>query len=168
MEAQLQALDAVLRDELALVRALVGRLPYKMAVIRKNLVEQLARVTEAEAVDQQRLAQLEQSREDVLRDLCEALCVPHTSRLVELSGLLPSPWKQHFDATGLELKAAVEALRGGHESCQAMLRAATETVELTMSLVADRMRDSRVRLYGNAPRESDAPARSSVLLDWRA
>lgn len=168
MEAQLQALDAVLRDELDLVRALVGRLPYKMAVIRKNLVDQLARITEVEAVDQLRLAHLEQSREDVLRDLCDALGVPHTPRLIELSGLLPLPWKHQFDATGLELKAAVEALRVGHESCQTMLRAATETVELTMSLVADRMRESRVRLYGNAPREADAPARSSVLLDWRA
>lgn len=168
MDAQLKALDAVLRDELALVRALVGRLPYKTAVIRKNLVDQLARITEAESADQQRLATLEQTRERALLDLCGTLGVTPTRRLIELSPALPAAWRAHFDALGLELKSTVEELRTGHQACMAMLRAANETVELTMSLVADRMRDSRVNLYGHTPREAATPARSSVLLDWRA
>jgi len=168
MEAHLKALDAVLRDELDLVRALVGRLPFKTAVIRKNRVEQLARITEAELADHQKLASLEQARERALTDLCQAIGAPVTSRLVELSGWLPVSWQTHFDALGLELKAAVEDLRRGHETCTAMLRVASETIELTMSLVAERVRDTRVVLYGHAPKPQVSETRSSVLLDWRA
>jgi hypothetical protein len=168
MDAQLQALDAVLRDELTLVRALVERLPYKIALIRKNLVDQLGRLSEAELVDQQRLAVLEQARELALAELCEIMGVPPTSRLIELSSSLPVVWRQRFDDLGLQLKDAVKVLHEGHETCKVMLQAAFETLELTMGLVADRVQEPRVRVYGSAPRDPEPTPRSSVLLDWRA
>lgn len=161
METQLLALEATLRDEVAIYSTLANRLPFKLALIRKNRVEQLERLTLQEEADLKRLTELERSRTACVAELASRLAAP--PRLSAFLPLLSGEWNARLAPLGDKLRQHIAALREGHETAKILLKASLDYVDLTMNLVGQAVANAQPAMYGGAP-TAQAP---SLLLDWR-
>jgi len=166
MRDALGALEAILVDEVSLYRQLAQRLPFKLALIRRNRVDQLERLTHQEEADLRRLAELESVRHQAVDALLAHLPAGTPARLVELVLVLPEAWQTRFNTLGAELKGYCAQLQEGHARCVAMLHAGLEAIDITMSLVGQAAANNEPALYGrDAGTAMQAP---SFLLDRRA
>lgn len=167
METQLAALEAALRYEVSAYQILVNRLPFKLALIRKNRVDQLEHLTRQEEADLSRLVGFERERLESVKAILASL-PPGTEP--SLAGILPHlapEWRARLTPLGERLRELVGALRDGHETCKILLKASLEYVDFTMQLVSRTVANSQPLLYGGADEET--PLHSpSLLLDRRA
>lgn len=167
MEQQLTALETALRDEVAAYTVLVNRLPFKIALIRKNRVSQLENLTRQEEAEIKRLAELERCRIQAMRELRRLISNDVNSTLSGLLGHVPLGWRDRLAGLGESLRKLARELHDGHETCQVLLRASLEYVDFTMQLVASTLAQSQSDVYGGT--FSDGERRSpSILLDRRA
>lgn len=164
METQLMALEAALHDEVAIYSALVNRLPFKLALIRKNRIEQLERLTLQEEADLKRLSELERERMRCVTGLVAFIGSGVGPRLSSLVPHLSGAWRERLNPLGEKLRCLILALREGHETARVLLTASLDYVDLTMSIVGRAVTNAQSTLYGGAP-SVRAP---SLLLDRRA
>lgn len=164
METQLLALEAILRDEVAIYSTLVNRLPFKLALIRKNRIEQLDRLTQQEEADLKRLSKLERERAACVAELIPQLGSGVSPRLSAFLPMVPGAWRERLAPLGEKLRHHIEALREGHETAKVLLKASLDYVDLTMNLVGQAVANAQPAMYGGAP-SVQSP---SLLLDWRA
>ncbi|MBO9540055.1 flagellar export chaperone FlgN [bacterium] len=167
METQLAALEAALRHEVAAYQGLLNRLPFKLALIRKNRVDQLEHLTRQEEADLARLLGFERERNQSVQAILSAL---PAGTEPSLSGILPHltpDWHSRLAPLGDRLREQVGALREGHETCKILLKASLEYVDITMQLVSRTVANAQPLMYGGADEET--PLHSpSLLLDRRA
>lgn len=161
LEALLTELESLLRDELSAYTHLVNRLPFKIALIKKNRAAQLERLMAQEAGEMEVLSGLERQRAEVSRAIAQQMPQPATSLKELLPQLAPS-WQNRLAPLGDDLRARVEDLRAGNHSCQELLRLSIDYANYTLELVAQAATPDGMVYDGSV---SDAP---SLLLDRRA
>ena len=164
METQLLTLEATLRDEAALYSTLVNRLPFKLALIRKNRVEQLGRLTRQEEEEIRQLQVLERTRAACMSELAVLLGPGVEERLNTLLPRLSAEWRLRLSPLGEKLRQLTRTLKEGHETARVLLGASLDYTDLTMSLIGRAVAQSQTTIYG-APPIIQAP---SLLLDRRA
>lgn len=165
METQLSRLESILREEVSAYAALVSRLPFKIALIKKNRVEQLERMVGQEETEQKRLFELGAARVACVQDLITTM---PAGTSCTLSGILPhlgATWRRTLQELGEQLAQLVSALREGQATCTILLRTSLEFVDFTMQIVGRAMVNAQPALYGSEPAPAYAP---SILLDRRA
>jgi hypothetical protein len=167
METQLAALEAALRHEVAAYQVLVNRLPFKLALIRKNRVDQLEHLTRQEEAELARLVGFERERIESVQAILAALPAGAEPSLVGILPHLSSEWRGRLSPLGDRLRDLVKAVREGHETCRVLLKASLEYVDITMQLVSRTVANAQPLMYGGADEET--PLHSpSLLLDRRA
>jgi hypothetical protein len=166
MDKQLMALEAILRDEVAIYGALVSRLPFKIALIKKNRVPQLERITQQEEADYKRLAELEKHRAEVVQEILALMPKGVGPQLTSIAQHVALSWRDRLLAPSKQLVELARELKEGHETCRVLLRASLEFVDFSLQLVA-KAANAQPTVYGDAEPMTQVPTRS-VLLDWRA
>lgn len=163
MESSLTRLEGTLRDEIRAYTALVNRLPFKLALIKKQRIEQLERMVSQEEEELRQLAELELGRAATVRELCHLL--PGVEpRLAALLPHLPAARRATLTELGDSLVALTRRLREGHAEVAARLRTCLEVIDFTMDMVGQAVANAQPATYGGSP-GAYAP---SILLDRRA
>lgn len=161
LEEKLTELESLLRDELSAYTHLVNRLPFKIALIKKNRAAQLERLMAQESGEMEVLAGLERRR----AELSESLAAHFSQPAATLRDLLPQvtpAWRDRLAPLGEQLRVKVEELRAGNATCQELLRLSLDYVSYTLDLIAQAATPDGMVYDGSV-----APA-PSLLLDWRA
>lgn len=161
LEEHLAELESLLRDELSAYTHLVNRLPFKIALIKKNRAAQLERLMAQEAGEMEVLSGLEQRRAEVSRAIAQILPQP-AQALSELLPQLPDAWQKRLAPLGDELRAKVQDLQAGNQTAKELLHLSIEYANYTLELIAQAATPDGMVYDGSV---SQAP---SLLLDRRA
>lgn len=161
LEAQLAELEALLREELAAYVHLVNRLPFKLALIKKNRAVQLERLIVQEAGEMEVLGGLESKRAELSAAIAARLPQP-ASTLRELLPQLPAPWQGRLGSLGDELRVKVQELQAGNQTCRELLRLSVDYAAYTLDLIAQAATPEGMVYDGSV---AQAP---SLILDRRA
>lgn len=161
MESQLLELETLLRDELTVCGHMVNRLPFKLALIKKNRTAQLERLIVQEAEDMAAMGELEARRVAI----CEAIAREHPlaepTLKAQLSAL-PRAWQERLEPLGAELRTKVEELQAGNRTCRELLNLSIAYAAYTLELIAQAATPDGM---GYGDHGATAP---SLLLDRRA
>jgi len=161
LEEHLTELESLLRDELSAYTHLVNRLPFKIALIKKNRSAQLDRLMAQEAGEMEVLSGLDLRRTEVSRAIAQQLAQP-TQTLKDLLLQLPESWRNRLAPLGDELRAKVEDLQAGNQTCKELLRLSIDYAAYTLEVIAQAATPDGMVYDGSV---SQAP---SLLLDRRA
>lgn len=161
LEAQLTELESLLRDELTAYSHLVSRLPFKLALIKKNRATQLERLMAQEAEEMEVLSGLDRKRAEVSQAIARMMPLPADS-LKELLPQLSPDWQTRLAPLGEELRAKVQDLQAGNETCRELLRLSIDYASYTLDLIAQAATPEGMVYDGSV---AQAP---SLLLDRRA
>ncbi len=161
LDEPLAELEAILRDELAAYTHLVNRLPFKLALIKKNRTEQLGRLLTQEASEMRALDALELRRCEVSGAIASHFQAP-VQTLNELLPLLSPAWRKRLAPLGDDLRLKVADLQAGNHTCRELLRLSIDYATYTLDVIAQAATPDGLVYDGSV---AQAP---SLLLDWRA
>ena len=161
LDDQLAELESLLRDELSAYTHLVNRLPFKIALIKKNRAAQLERLMAQEASEMEVLDGLERRRAEVSAAIAQHLPQP-AQTLREMLPQLSAAWRERIAPVGDELRAKVSELQAGNGTCRELLRLSIDYAAYTLDLIAQAATPDGMVYDGSV---AQAP---SLLLDWRA
>lgn len=161
LDERLDELDSLLSGELSAYTHLVNRLPFKLALIKKNRTEQLERLMAQEAEEMQALAGIDRQRAEVMAALSALLPAPVTT-LRELLAELSGPRQARLAQLGEDLRAKVADLQAGNQTCRELLRLSIDYATYTLDLIAQAATPEGMTYDGSV---AQAP---SLLLDRRA
>jgi|GEM_PF-3407463 FlgN protein. len=161
LEELLAELESLLRDELSAYTHLVNRLPFKIALIKKNRAAQLERLIAQETGEMEVLSGLDLRRAEVSRAIAQQLPQPAQS-LKELLPQLSESWRNRLAPLGDELRAKVEELQAGNQTSKELLALSIDYANYTLEVIAQAATPEGMVYDGSV---SEAP---SLLLDRRA
>lgn len=161
LEERLGALESLLSDELSAYTHLVNRLPFKLALIKKNRAAQLERLMAQEAEEMEALSGHERRRAEVMEAIAGMLPQP-AATLRELLAQITGPRQARLATLGSELRAKVADLQAGNETCRELLRLSIDYATYTLDLIAQAAAPEGMTYDGSV---AQAP---SLLLDRRA
>ncbi|MNR86234.1 FlgN protein [compost metagenome] len=161
LEELLAELESLLRDELSAYTHLVNRLPFKIALIKKNRAAQLERLIAQETGEMEVLSGLDLRRTEVSRAIAQQLPQPAQS-LKELLPQLSESWRNRLAPLGDELRAKVEDLQAGNQTSKELLALSIDYAAYTLEVIAQAATPEGMVYDGSV---SEAP---SLLLDRRA
>jgi flagellar biosynthesis/type III secretory pathway chaperone len=161
LEELLAELESLLRDELSAYTHLVNRLPFKIALIKKNRAAQFERLIAQESGEMQVLDGLERQRAEVSEAIARMLPQPART-LNEMLPLIAPAWRERLAPLGSELRAKVDDLQAGNQTCRDMLRLSIDYAAFTLDLIAQAATPEGMVYDGSV---AQAP---SLLVDRRA
>lgn len=161
LDERLGELESLLSDELSAYTHLVNRLPFKLALIKKNRAAQLERLMAQEAEEMQVLAGIERQRAAIMTALSAQLPAP-VATLRELLAQLSGARAERLGKLGDELRAKVADLQAGNQTCRELLRLSIDYATYTLDLIAQAAAPEGMTYDGSV---AQAP---SLLLDRRA
>jgi hypothetical protein len=161
LESRLSELEVLLREELSAYTHLVNRLPFKLALIKKNRTAQLERLLVQEAAEMEALSALEVRREALAKAIAGNLPQP-AETFRGMLGQVPAEFRERLEPLGNELRAKVEDLQAGNRTCQELLRLSIEYAAFTLDLIAQAAAPEGMTYDGGV---NQAP---SLILDRRA
>lgn len=161
LDEQLAELESLLRDELSAYTHLVNRLPFKIALIKKNRAAQLERLMAQEASEMEVLNGLELKRSEVSAAIARILPQP-AQTLRDMLPQMPEAWRKRLAPLGEDLRAKVEDLQAGNHTCRELLRLSIDYASYTLDLIAQAATPDGGVYDGSV---AQAP---SLLLDRRA
>ncbi len=161
LEEQLAELESLLRDELSAYTHLVNRLPFKIALIKKNRATQFERLIAQESGEMEVLNGLERQRAEVSEAIARILPLPART-LNEMLPQIPVAWQERLAPLGSELRARVADLQAGNQTCRDLLRLSIDYAAYTLDLIAQAATPEGMVYDGSV---AQAP---SLLVDRRA
>lgn len=161
MEELILRLEEVLKAEGNVYAALCNRLPLKMALIKRNQVQQLDRFVTQEEAELKKLAEWGQQREAMVSQLAERFSV--APRWSELEKALPASLRERLSPSIERLRAQAETLKEGNWQCEQLLQAALRYIDYSVNLIA-----SAFAVPDTSYGEPEAQETPSLILDWIA